>query len=434
MMRSFHVQFTEKNLTGNAGLIHLGRFIDKLGLGQALEDGLSIERGANAKYSVADTVLILALGVLAGAKHLSHLVILRYDSVLRKIFKWDQFPDETTFGRIFRLFSQKNCKELSDVESTIRKKVWSKKWFGKITLDMDSTVRGVYGNQQGAEKGYNPKKKGQKSYHPLLCFIAETRECLHNWFRSGSTYSANGSVEFMKECFARLPKRIWQVEVRGDSAFFDGDLFDFLEEKRSAYIVKVKMKGLVPFLERQSWRRAKNKPGYETTEFTHACAGWKRSRRFVAIREVTEVETDDNSLFLGMPPNVAYDYFCYCTNMDLTPWAAHKHYGKRATSENRIEWCKNQMASGSILTQDFWANSAIFQSCILGYNLMVWMMLLTQEDGFSEEPNTIRMKLIHVAGRLSTRSRQYLLKLDKNFAFKERWIELENSILAMAFT
>jgi hypothetical protein len=172
--------------------------------------------------------------VLAGAKHLSHLVILRYDSVLRKIFKWDRFPDETTFGRIFRLFSPKNCKELSDVESIIRKKVWSKKWFGKITLDMDSTVKGVYGNQQGAEKGYNPKKRGQKSYHPLLCFIAETRECLHNWFRPGNTYSANGCVEFMKECFARLPKRIWHVEVRGDSAFFDGDLFDFLEEKRSA--------------------------------------------------------------------------------------------------------------------------------------------------------------------------------------------------------
>jgi hypothetical protein len=433
MMRSFHVQFTEKNLTGNAGLVHLGRFIDKLGLGQALEGGLSIERGANATYRVADAVLILALGVLAGAKHLSHLVILRYDSVLRKIFKWDRFPDETTFGRIFRLFSPKNCKELSDVESIIRKKVWSKKWFGKITLDMDSTVKGVYGNQQGAEKGYNPKKRGQKSYHPLLCFIAETRECLHNWFRPGNTYSANGCVEFMKECFARLPKRIWHVEVRGDSAFFDGDLFDFLEEKRSAYIVKVKTKGLVRFLERQSWRKAKNKPGYETTEFTHACTGWKKPRRFVAVREVTEVETDDHSLFPDRS-NTAYDYFCYGTNMDLTPHGAHKYYGKRATSENWIEWCKNQMASGSILTQDFWANSAIFQSCILGYNLMVWMMLLTQEDGFNEEPNTIRMKLIHVAGRLLTRSRQYFLKLDKAFAFKERWIELENSILAMTFT
>ncbi|MGB5156228.1 MAG: IS1380 family transposase [Desulfobacterales bacterium] len=433
MMRSFNVQFTEKNLTGNAGLVHLGRFIDKLGLCQALQGGISIERGANAKYSIADTVLILALGVLAGAKHLSHLVILRYDSALRKLFKWDQFPDETTFGRIFRLFSQKNCKELSDVESTIRKKVWSKKWFPQITLDMDSTVRGVYGNQQGAEKGYNPKKKGQKSYHPLLCFIAETRECLNNWFRSGSAYSANGCVEFMKECFARLPKIVSQIVVRGDSAFFNGDLFDFLEEKASHYIVKVKLKGLVQLLERQSWHKAKNQPGYETAEFTHTCTGWKKPRRFVAVRKITETEADSNSLFPNIP-NIEYDYFCYCTNMNLTPWEAHKYYGKRATSENWIEWCKNQMASGSILTQEFWANSAIFQSCILGYNLMVWMMMLTQEDGFNEEPNTIRMKLIHVAARLKTRSRQYSLRLDKNFAFKERWIELENSILAMAFT
>lgn len=433
MMRRFHVQFLTKNLTGNAGLIHLGRFVDKLGLGQSLEDGLSIERGDNAKYSAADAVLILALGVIAGAKHLSHLVILRYDSAIRKLFKWDQFPDETTFGRIFRLFSQKNCKELSDVESAIRKKVWSKKWFGKITLDMDSTVKGVYGNQEGAEKGYNPKKKGQKSYHPLLCFIAETRECLHNWFRAGSAYSANGCVEFMKECFARLPKRIWQVEVRGDSAFFDGDLFDFLESKRSTYIVKVNLKGLVSLLESQSWRKAKNKPGYETAEFTYACTGWKKPRRFVAVREVIESQANPNSLFPDIP-NVAYDYFCYCTNMDLTPWGAHKHYGKRATSENWIQWCKNQMASGNILTQDFWANSAIFQSCILGYNLMVWMMLLTRKDGFSEEPDTIRMALIHVPGHLLARSHQYFLRLNKNWAFKEQWMELENSIHAMAFT
>lgn len=433
MMRSFHVQFTEKNLTCNAGLVHLGRFIEKLGLSQALQGGLSIERGANAKYSVADVILILTLGVLAGAKHISHLAILRYDSVLRKLFKWDQFPDETTFGRIFRLFSQKNCEELSNVESTIRKKVWSKKWYPKITLDMDSTVRGVYGNQQGAEKGYNPKKKGQKSYHPLLCFIAENRECLNNWFRSGSAYSANGCVEFMKECFARLPKVVNQIAVRGDSAFFNGNLFDFLEEKNSVYIVKVKLKGLVQLLESQSWHKMKNQPGYETAEFTHACTGWKEPRRFVAVRKATQFEADEDSLFPDIP-NIEYDYFCYCTNMNLTPWEAHKYYGKRATSENWIEWCKNQMASGSILTQDFWANSAIFQSCILGYNLMVWMMMLTQKDGFSEEPNTIRMKLIHVAARLMTRSRQYSLRLDRNYAFKERWVELENSILAMSFT
>ena len=44
-------------------------------------------------------------------------------------------------------------------------KVWDKKWFGRVTLDLDSSVKTVYGNQEGANVGYNPHKKGKKSYH-----------------------------------------------------------------------------------------------------------------------------------------------------------------------------------------------------------------------------------------------------------------------------
>ncbi len=101
--------------------------------------------------------MILALGVLAGANHLSHLVILRYDSALRKIFRWDQFPDETLSGGYFVSSLKRIAKSFRMWKSAIRKKLWSKKWFAEITLDMDSTVRSVYRNQQGAEKGYNPK-------------------------------------------------------------------------------------------------------------------------------------------------------------------------------------------------------------------------------------------------------------------------------------
>ena len=91
----------------------------------------------------------------------------------------------------------------------------------------------------------------------------------------------------------------------------------------------------------------------------------------------------------------------YVTNdPDNSPWNIHKLYGKRATSENWIQWCKGQMASRSIRTQDFWANSAIFQSCIFAYNLMVWMMWLTTAEGLNEEPQTIRNWLIHSAAVL----------------------------------
>ena len=66
-------------------------------------------------------------------------------------------------------------------------------------IDIDSTAERVCGNQQDAEVGYNPKKKGQRSYHPIMAFVAETKVLLHSWFRCGSAYTSNGIVEFMKE-------------------------------------------------------------------------------------------------------------------------------------------------------------------------------------------------------------------------------------------
>ena len=364
-MKTFSTEYTARNLTKNAGLVNLAKFADKIGLPGILDRRLTIKRGVTADYAIADVVMMLMMGVLAGAKHLSHLAILKADVAIRKLFGWELFPDASTFGKLFKRFNFGHCHELSEAEAEARKRVWSKKWFPRITMDMDSTVIGVTGSQEGAEKGYNPKKKGQKSYHPLLCFIAETRECLHNWFRSGSAYTSNGAVEFLKECYERIPQRISQIFVRADSGFFDGELLDFLESRHSEYLIKVKMKNLVTLLMGQkSWQRERGKTGIETVAFMHQCHGWKKERRFVAIRKLVAVQTE--GVFFPLPQ---YEFFCYVTNLPHAPWHIHKLYGQRATSENWISWCKSQMASGTIRTGSFWANSAIFQSCILAYNL-----------------------------------------------------------------
>jgi hypothetical protein len=110
--------------------------------------------------------------------------------------------------------------------------------------------------------------------------------------------------------------------------------------------------------------------------------------------------------------------------------------GRKPSSEFRTQicdWCKNHMASGTIRTQDFWANSAIFQTSILAYNLMVWMMWLNTKTHFHEEPNTIRAWLIQVPAKLISRARQLLLTLDQDYVFKERWLEIEDSISALNF-
>jgi hypothetical protein len=232
----------------------------------------------------------------------------------------------------------------------------------------------------------------------------------------------------VRECLARLPKRVWKILVRADSAFFNGALLDYLESCQCQYLIKVKLKNLVSLLMARKWRKSR-RTNIETAEFMYQCAGWKRPRKFVAVRELLRVETE-GLLF----PKPHYQFFCYVTNLKLTPWQAHKYYGQRATCENLIEWCKNQMAAGSIRTQDFWPNSAIFQTCILAYNLMVWMTWLTTGKVLGQEPNTIRAWLLHVPARLVRTGGQWILKLPVNYVFKEQWERFEYSLTALCFT
>jgi len=331
-MKKLKIEFSEKLLTKNAGLYLLALFSEKLSIKLLFKTNISIKRGSTAKYQVPDVLTMLIMSIFTGAKHISHLALLRHDEVIRTYYNWQDFPDDRTIGRIFKLFTFKHCTELSDIETLLRKKVWSRKWFGRITFDMDSTVKGVYGNQEGAEKGYNSKKRGQKSYHPLLCYVAENRECFHNWFRSGSSYTSNGVLEFTKECFSKIPKRVWKIFVRADSGFFSGAFIEYLERNKCEYLIKVKLKNLTSLLLRQKWRKVKNTEGTETTTFMHQCNKWNKARNFYAVRKI--VELPDEKMLIPIPK---YEYFCYVSNCNLTPMKAHRCYGQRATSENWIE-------------------------------------------------------------------------------------------------
>ena len=62
----------------------------------------------------------------------------------------------------------------------MRQRVWEAAHvrLRSVTLDTDTTVHTLFGQQMGARKAYNPQHKGKKSYQPLLTFCAERRECL----------------------------------------------------------------------------------------------------------------------------------------------------------------------------------------------------------------------------------------------------------------
>ncbi len=81
----------------------------------------------------------------------------------------------------------------------LQQKIFNQIDVGALTIDLDSTVITRYGEQEGAKKGYNPKKIGRNSHHPLIAFISQTKMVANAWMRSGNTSDRNNYSNFLDE-------------------------------------------------------------------------------------------------------------------------------------------------------------------------------------------------------------------------------------------
>jgi len=429
------VEATAKGMTVNAGLVPVLRFMDALLLDKMIADIVSTpERAANAEYSFSAVVQMTVCGQIAGATAMEHVSKICSDEIISRCAGWDKVPHATNIGRIIKSVRERNITELESLTPKLRDKVWKRMVRNghklacaatDMIIDVDSTVQGVCGHQEGAQKGYNPHKKGQLAYHPLLAFCAETKEVLHSWYRCGSAYTSNGAVEFLKELMAGLRKGV-KCLLRADSGFFDGDLLDYLDSIEAGYLIKVKLKGLDKLLAQQTWVKSKQQPGWEETTFSHQCGKWAKSRTFVAVRYQSGVSDD-----LYKTP--IFENFCYVTTENMSPMETHRKYGKRATSETWIEECKSQMGAGHIRTSEFLANSALFQCGVLAYNILKWMSLLTGTGIQKWEVKTIRLWLIRLAGKLVSSGRQLTLKVPCKFMYREQWDAWEQMTRELCF-
>ena len=75
----------------------------------------------------------------------------------------------------------------------------------------------------------------------------------------------------------------------------------------------------------------------------------------------------------------------------------------------------------------------MFQTCTLAYNLLVWMMWLITRKGLRQEPNPIRAWLIKALARWTTSGRRWILRLPRDYFFKEQWEHLESSLVALCW-
>jgi hypothetical protein len=176
--------------------------MEKLLFRKRVQEAVRKERWANAQYHIVGAMQIIVIGLIAGATSMVQIVKVWADQVLKKMAGWKEIPVDTTIRRIMKLVTQGDIVELAGIIHRFSGQVWKRavrSWhklrstLSDMWIDIDSTVERVCGNQQDAEVGYNPKKKGQRSYHPIMAFVAETKVLLHSWFRCGSAYTSNGS-------------------------------------------------------------------------------------------------------------------------------------------------------------------------------------------------------------------------------------------------
>src|SRR5216683_1614263 len=237
---SLEVRYTGKPVSGWGGLVAVMRYLEKRGIRQVLTHALPDGRTSPNQIPVVAVVLELFAAVLTGGLRFAHVERLRTDQVLQAILGVQRMPSAMTLTRYFGGLVRSQIEHLSEVPGQFVLGRLRAPALGAV-LDLDSTVFERYGRQQGSLKGYNPRKHGRPSHHPLLAMLAEAKVVLHAWLRSGNTASARGVKAFLAETLAKLPPDFRLYALRADSGFFVTEFLVELERRTLPYAIAARM-------------------------------------------------------------------------------------------------------------------------------------------------------------------------------------------------
>ncbi len=154
-----------------------------------------------------------------------------------------------------------------------------------ITIDIDSSVINVEGHQEGASKGYNPKKLGNRCYNIQFAFCDELKAYVTGFVRSGNTYTANGAAEMMiKEIVANIKSDDLEILFRMDSGYFDEKIIETIESLGCKYLIKAKSYStLTSQATNSSIVFVKGEEGRETTELYTKLVKWGKRQKICRI-------------------------------------------------------------------------------------------------------------------------------------------------------
>lgn len=412
------VRFTGKKLTAYGGFSLLALFFQKVALRETLQAVMPVaERSPNA-MGIYEKVLAYALLVYAGGSRFSHVLYLGSREVLGRLFGTERMPSaSSTLTRFFgRLKRQGQVEELSEGLWRYLKGLIPWQEIVEEWLTFDSTVLERYGHQEGVARGYNPKKKGRGSHHPLLAFLNGCRYVVHVWNRPGNAASWNNILGFFDAVWQRLEGLVTVRGVIADSGFYLREFIERLEGMDLTYIVAAR---LYQPLQRkvygiQGWREVAE--GISVEEFRFQHTGWTEERRYVAVRQDVgrrpHAMGKELSLFSDTDGGRRYRYSVWVTNSSEEAYEVWKRCRPRANDENTIKELKEDFALGGFSLKRFYATEAAMLIRVLLYNLFVlFRRTVLGRKERQQRLGTLRYKYFVIAAQMGSSGRAVILRL-----------------------
>jgi len=421
-LRILCLSFSDTHLTHFGGMVLLQRFCKKINLRRLLQRSVQIPQ-RNTDYLPSDLILSLLFVIMAGLRRINKTDILQSNGTFLSLLGLPRFPDQSTLRRFLKRLAPKSIRRLVALHDRLRARLFAlPKLRFSLIFDLDSVVLTVYGKIQWARVGYNPRKHGRRSYHPLLCFEAHLQEFWHGSLRPGDAAASTGAVPFLKVCFAKAPKHIARsrIRIRADSGFFGKRGVEFLDATGCGYVIVAKEYPTIKVRSREC-RFKKLRDGWEVAEFRYKPHKWRASHRFVVVRRPIPqdpVEAQQLTLFRDRK----YAYHVLVTNLKTHPWRIWQFYAKRATIEKNIRELLYDYPLGKIPTNDWVANVAFFQISLFAYNLVHWFRrLCLPKEYLYTTLDTIRSDFLVLPARLTKDGSQNVLTLPRDYHYRKQF-------------
>lgn len=384
-----------------------------------------------SNYHFSELIMALLFAIIMGLRRINKTEILQYNGAFLEMLGLKRFPDQSTLRRFLKRLPPKWIRQLVRLHDSLRARLFTlPKKRSSLVFDLDSVVITIYGKQEGARVGYNPRKKGRRSYHPLFCFEAHFQEFWHGSLRPGSAATSTGVVPFLKVCLDKVPKDIprSRIRFRMDSGFYGRRPIQFLDGTGCGYVIVAKEYSTIKAKAR-SCKFQRIGQGWEVGEFRGKVRhNWEKLHRFVVIRRpIPEdpIEAKQMTLF----KDKKYIYHIFVTNLKMSPWRVYRFYKPRAIIEKNNREFLYDYPMGKIPTDSWTANVAFFQILLFAADIIHWFKrLCLSKERLCQTLDTIRTDLLILPANLAKHGIENVVIMPKDYHYRKEFLKASLNI------